>query len=371
MIDSSSPLPQAIGAVLARETPTGQVSVDLLRVQQHISKIASTSADPRRALVELAAAIGTAFQVEGCSILYSASAGSDSYAIHWKVNALMLPVQTLSISSFPDKAAPSDLTIVPDMERLSSDEAIDPWFRTVLTSWQVTSSPTATPSVIGAALAISTRFHDQVNGRISLMRTHPHSWTTTEIEALTSVSQQVAIVLSHLQLQQQLQQQLQHQAVVNQLTMAIRNSSDITDILNLATNGTSTALQVQRGLLLRLKYWDPLFRSRSSTQTPKVRVTVVCEWFNPSEGMGLFQGDAAPSDHSIEFPSALNQSFWLSECALCQYAFKQSGAPIVINDSRELPGFDSSIGIASVFTLEELPAVLIAPLESQGTVLGF
>jgi len=50
--------------------------------------------------------------------------------------------------------------------------------------------------------------------------------------------------------------------LIDQLTMVSHSSLDLNQILKLAR--TVQTLQVQRGLLLMLKYADPLFKTRKS-----------------------------------------------------------------------------------------------------------
>ena len=214
-----------------------------------------------------------------------------------------------------------------------------------------------------------------VNGAISLMRARPHTWTQAEIAGLQTVSHQVAIAIEPLQLQHQLNQQIQHQRVVNQLTLAIHHASDLSVILKLATSGTAQALQVQRAMLLQLKHWDPLFRNRTQTQLPKIRVNLACDWLSDGtkhEPFGLKTGGQA----QIESTS-LSQSFWLSECTLCQQAFLHPSSPILLTGGQfaqcklDAPLKHLNSNVAATFNLEALPTLLLAPLESQGLVLGF
>ena len=192
------------------------------------------------------------------------------------------------------------------------------------------------------------------------------------------MSHQVASTIDQLRLQRQLNQQKQHQRVVNQLTLAIHHASDLSTILKLATDDTAQALQVQRGLLLRLKHWDPLFRNRTQARLPKIRVSVACEWLSDTtkqEPLTLHQEPSATSPQ-VKMTST-SQSFWLSECTLCQQAFLHPDNPIMLADGQLVQAtqaaaanyLDSSV--ATIFNLETLPTLLLAPLESKGIVLGF
>jgi signal transduction histidine kinase len=208
-------------------------------------------------------------------------------------------------------------------------------------------------------------------GIISLMRSQFHSWSLPELEGLHMVSYQVGTVLSQLQMQEQIAKQMQYQAVVNQLTMAIRNSSDLNAILQQATQGTAQAIGADRAMLLRLKYWDPLFKNRIQEQSPKIRTVMVCEWpgYSSAEVTPIVS-ESAP-DSTSPLPSSHTHSFWMSECTLCQQAFAHSSQPLVITSRQDLSTFNMSGNVAAVFNLEAMASLLMAPLESQGTILGF
>ncbi|MEX0269944.1 ATP-binding protein [Leptolyngbyaceae cyanobacterium UHCC 1019] len=172
--------------------------------------------------------------------------------------------------------------------------------------------------------------------------------------------------------------QMQYQAFVNQLTLSIRSATNLNAILQLATDGTTQALQVQRGVLLRLKYWEPPLRNTLSEQMPKVWATVTCDCSlqnNLTQGSNLIQsnGDEALSDKELQFEKLsdlpaiaqnllpqLHDSFWLSDYDFFNQAFL---------DSPQVTALDHQS--THTFGQQAFPSLLIAPLESQGTVLGF
>lgn len=157
---------------------------------------------------------------------------------------------------------------------------------------------------------------------------------------------------------------------MNQLALAIHRNPDLNQILQLATNETVKALGIRHGLLLRLKYWDSLLRSRSKEKFPRARVVVACE-VSDLEAPAL--ADTEPRLHmdSAASDQLQQQAFWLSECALCQLGFSQPDQLIAMTDGTELIKVAAGESVASVFRVDQRSALLIAPLESQGTVLGF
>ena len=228
-----------------------------------------------------------------------------------------------------------------------------------------------------------------MNEAISFMRSRAYAWTHSENAGIEAVSDQVANTLDQ-RLQHQLSQQMQYQRVVNQLTLAIHNAADLSAILKLATDNTAQALQVQRGLLLRLKHWDSL-RSQPQAQLPQIRVNVACGWLSDESDRKTFDHSQQPSMQAST--TVTNQSFWLSECTLCQHAFLHPTSPIMLVDGQLFqPPLEATLeevagakvaganylhsnyldsNVAAVFNVESLSTLLLAPLESKGIVLGF
>jgi signal transduction histidine kinase len=164
---------------------------------------------------------------------------------------------------------------------------------------------------------------------------------------------------SIVQLERQLQQQHQRQILIDQILSTIRNSRDLDQVYQLAVHGLVQTLQVSRGLLILFKYMDPRHRYSTTGLVPKAKATVVAESW-------LCETSYAISNHPIH-SDATEQltAFWASDCSLCQ--------PILTGQPQLL--FPSELAhpptqTASPFRLASFPALLMLPLESQGTVLG-
>jgi signal transduction histidine kinase len=269
-------------------------------------------------------------------------------------------------------------------------------------------------------LAITTRFHQEINGAIVIMRgylrggegvanrtgTTPapgSSWTALEMLNLTAVSEQVAIAFNQVMetqaigsLQQQVDQKQKYQTLIHDLTIAIHRGADIERILQMAINSLADTLQVDRGRILLLKYADPLFKTRlqtssriaasregtperppesSAARLPKAKVTVVSESI-PHSNEELETLTPFPDSQSSSRTG--ERSFWLSDCYWCQQAFLAAPSALAIADRRVLLALDPEIGTSPIFTPETMPAFLTFPLvgissagSSPGTVLGF
>ncbi|MDZ8189206.1 MAG: GAF domain-containing sensor histidine kinase [Nostoc sp. ChiSLP02] len=219
------------------------------------------------------------------------------------------------------------------------------------------------PLPIKAVLAIPTRFGGNNNGVICLIKFQPYDWSESEKQLLKEVESSCAIAFSRVaevqliaQQQQELQKSNQHQSLIKQLTILSRSNLELNQMLQLAVTSTAESLQVDRGLLILLKYTDPLFRTQQKKQVPKAKATVVSEW-----------AKATPNSRTSKSETS-EQSFLLSECGLCQRAFIDSGKPVILEDFTAQNEISSA---AALFALEDFPAVLLMPLESQGRILGF
>ncbi|OUL22747.1 ATPase [Nostoc sp. RF31YmG] len=219
------------------------------------------------------------------------------------------------------------------------------------------------PLPIKAVLAIPTRFRGKNNGVISLINFQPHNWSQSKQQLLKSIESSCAIAVSQVaqsQLiaaqQQHLKKSDQHQSLIKQLTILSRSNLELNQMLQLAIASTAESLQADRGLFIMLKYTDPLFRNRSKKQIPNAKATVVRQWTRDIQSY--------PSSTS----NILDQSFVISDCGLCQRVFTESGKPVVINDYSEQKDI---LTAAPLFAVEQFPAMLLMPLESQGKVLGF
>ncbi|MEH2248281.1 GAF domain-containing sensor histidine kinase [Nostoc sp.] len=219
------------------------------------------------------------------------------------------------------------------------------------------------PLPLKAVLAIPTRLGGNNNGVISLIKFQPYDWSESEKQLLQEVESACAIAFSGVaqaQLiadqEQHLQKSNQYQNLIKQLTILSRSNLELNQMLQLVIASTAESLQADRGLLILLKYTDPLFRTQAKKQIPKAKATVIGKWARETQSLRTSKLDT------------LAQSFLVSECGLCQRAFMDSGKAVVFDDYTDQN--DTSIA-APLFAIEELPAVLLVPLESQGTILGF
>jgi len=216
----------------------------------------------------------------------------------------------------------------------------------------------------GVVMEIATVFQGQVNGFVSLLRSPEVPWTPQDGEQLQRLLEAIVPVLAQIQLQRALQRQRDYQSVVNQLTQAIHQAVDLEQIIKQAITTTAQALQSRRAMLLRLKYRNPRDFGRPTAELPQMKINVACDW---QVDTGLVEWSAP---HQSSPSSSVEQSFWLSECPLCQQALRQSPSPLVLLNPESLSAAiadqTSPLRLGS-----EAATIVMVPLQSQGKVLGF
>jgi signal transduction histidine kinase len=171
-------------------------------------------------------------------------------------------------------------------------------------------------------------------------------------------------------LRSQIERQAKYHALVRRLTLAIQNSTELTEILKIAAEGTAQVLNADQGMLLRMKFWDPRHSIRSNERIPKARVIVDAKWSLQAEESASGSTDPL-SGESNRNRVALGQSFWISDCGLCQHAMTIGSQPLIFDHSEQLAEQLPNPTIAPIFAPETMSALLMVPLESKNKVLGF
>lgn len=334
--------------------------VDSRELGQKINQIVVQNFEPEIMLKQISQAWGEAFILDCCLIIAVEEDGQTNQNGYWcseELLNLITPSQFQLfdvISLLPNRAellAINDLKTL-EMKKSSQEQDLSPSVR--------------------AILSIPTYFQGKQNGLVILWRLYPYQWHDYEQQSAQIAAESVAIALAQVtqtkaiaSLKRVLNTSTQYQNALNQLTMASRNTLDLTQILQLAISGTSQSLQVKRGLIITLKYSNLLFKNRPQQLTPKAKVTVVSEWNNNLN----ISGDNNPACWSDNY-TALNQSFLLSDCCLCQHALNNAPEPFILNFNDDCK-FSEQVEVSPIFNLNSFPAVIMFPLENQGTVFGF
>ncbi|MEA5576698.1 GAF domain-containing protein [Anabaena sp. UHCC 0451] len=322
---------------------------------QKINQIITNSQTTSSMLQEIAHLLGVAFKVDCCCLVTTTTDESSQVstanwcheqALEMSQSDQILSKQDLSVSLPVVRCATEPLTIE-DVSTIQETLAI---------------GCQSLPIPMKSVLAITTRFSGKNNGVISLIKSQPYDWSESEKQLLKSVESSCAIAMAQVAQTQTLTNQNQnlykanqHQTLIKQLTILSLSNLELNQMLQLVISSTAESLEVDRGLLILLKYTDPMFRNRQKKQIPKAKATVVGKW-NKTQ---------STSDHTLD---KLEQSFWLSECGLCQRIFVESGKPIMMDNLTEQK---ENWQPNPLFAIEEFPSTLLMPLENQGKVLGF
>ncbi|WP_416673339.1 GAF domain-containing sensor histidine kinase [Egbenema bharatensis] len=351
--------------------------VSLVALERSLTQALLANRNTQEALFNFAQLIGEAFAVDCCLILPQdrgtpqAIEQTFQQVYSYIVSPFQYSEQLLTLFSHPRIQAnlPTTETIaVDDLQALSqltasfrqsSDKgASPPTAQSRQAPGNSSPPPSAIPSQVRSVLIQNTQYQGRINGTVILIRSQPYDWKETDVQQLQSLSPHVAVALSQNQLERQMEQQARYQNLVNQLTAAIRNSWELEQIFQLAVEGATSALQCSRGLVFLLKYSDPMYKSRSRG-IPEAKVNVVADWFEPF-----------PERLQMQTEPLGDRTIWASTCCLCRQVLTSS-EPIAITsymdwDNREIEGKTP----APFFALDRFPALLLAPLENQGTVLG-
>jgi signal transduction histidine kinase len=324
---------------------------------QKINQIIANTSATALMLQDIAQLLGAAFQVDCCCLVSVTGETSDeATTINWCADQYlglphpeeMFSMEQLLMHSPVLQCAAEPLTI----------EDISIIQKSLVIGCQYLPLP------IKAVLAIPTKLGGNNNGVISLIKFQPYDWSESEKQLLKEVESACAIAFSQVaqaklitHQQQYLQKGDQHQSLIKQLTLLNRSNLELNQMLQLVIASTAESLQADRGLLILLKYTDPLFRTQAKKQIPKAKARVVGEW-----------AKATQISRTTKPETLDQQSFLISECGLCQRPFIDSGKPVIFDNYTEQN--DTSVA-APLFAIEQLPSVLLVTLESQGKILGF
>ncbi|WP_448268454.1 GAF domain-containing sensor histidine kinase [Nostoc sp. DSM 114159] len=323
---------------------------------QKINQIIANSSATALMLQEIAQLLGVAFQADCCCLVSAADETSDeATTTNWCADEFlglphpeeMFSMEQLLMHSPVLQCAAQPLTIE-DISIIQNSLVIGCQYL---------------PLPIKAVLAIPTRFGGNNNGVINLIKFQPYEWSESEKQLLKEVESACAIAFSGVAQAQQITHQEQslqkskhHQSLIKQLTILSRSNLELNQMLQLVIASSAESLQADRGLLILLKYTDPLFKTQAKKQIPKAKASVIAQWDRETQNSGTSKLDT------------LAESFLISDCGLCQRAFMDSGKPVIFDDYTDQ---NDTLTAAPLFAIEKLPAVLLVPLESQGKILGF
>ncbi len=331
---------------------------DAHQLAQKINQSIANSPTPEDMLQEIAELLGLAFKVDCCCLvtITNGSTGETITANWCAPKDLDLPHANEILSS--DQWEKHELVFASEPPKIEDINSINN---------TLAIAHGHLPLPIKSVLVIPTRFGGKIDGVVFLIKSQPYEWKDSEKELLRAIESSCAIAFSQLAQTQLIASQKKyvetcalHQSLIQQLTILSRSNLELNQMLQSAIAATAEALEADRGLLISLKYTNPLFRwNRSKEDIPKAKARIVGKWSRNLDNIVVDQSE-----------SAEDASYWLKDCGLSRRAFSDSSKPVVINNNSDRRRGDTS-GIAPVFALDAFPALLLVPLESQGRVLGF
>lgn len=254
----------------------------------------------------------------------------------------------------------------------------------------------------GSLIAIATPPNELVVGGLVLLTMQPLLWTETKMQQVNEVSNQLAIAIANLEQQrtissykQKVTSIRQQQNLIHQMTMAIHHWSDLDQILQMAIDKLVDSLAVERGLILLLKYQDPLYKNRTLSQeaqgfkmlkkggaakrVPRAKVMVACQ-SNLANFTAAQENINDENQPSLPPVSVVNQSFWLSDCPWCEQSFLNAPEPTELPKIMPLPSEEAGncqTVMAKIFLLDQMRSGINVPMVAMtsgsggNTVLGF
>ncbi|MDR9404887.1 MAG: histidine kinase dimerization/phospho-acceptor domain-containing protein, partial [Halothece sp. Uz-M2-17] len=137
----------------------------------------------------------------------------------------------------------------------------------------------------------------------------------------SSLDTALSLALKTAQLQLELDQKERYKLLQQKITEVIHNSQDLETILHSAIAQTSQSLKVTRGIVLMLRYAEPIFGNRQEITNPNVEVQLLTQW---------------ACDSWLESPLT---AFSLNNSPLCLKAWQQAPVPLTdqeVNDPDQV-----------------------------------
>lgn len=285
------------------------------KIQKEIIQQAlDPSLNPQTLLSEIACKLGTIAKVNLCAIVAGVNSADILQIGLWRDRTTILSQaeEILQLRSHPviDKIIDPEFLAVANLERENQDKLAG-----------------ELGEILGvrSILKLPAIFQESTNGTLFFAYYEPHDWTNTEIDLLKAVSESVAIAISISQIQKEAQSGNRYQTLLNDLSQAIGQSAKIDSILKLALKDTARALIVDRGLILTLKYKNPLFKRSGNQELPQGKAEVICQW----------SVDKEESDSENQLSFRLSESMFVCE------ALNHAPLPLAIASRSDFPELNS------------------------------
>ena len=328
---------------------TMQQASGIDHIVSNICQFIQESPNSPNILSNLAGKLANLPLVETCIVVSIDVYGSTNKVGFWQKDHLLLTTQNRltqllsSLSLAQDDLTSSQVLIQKDSHLFKT---IDRLVKEVLPgkSW----------------LGVVTRYQQKVNGLILLFKPGSCGWSNSEQKLLPEISGTMAIAISQIQLQQQVHTKAQYQSLFKNISREISQSSHPQSLFNTCLAELCTILEVDRGMILMLKYQNPLKAKNRQHNSVKGTVRITSHWSDSDRGK---------SSEDEPF-------FSLSDSDLCQKAWHNAPKYLCFSADTPFPDLAPELTINSFTT--DGSALLMMPLmgkKSSGTdsagVLGF
>lgn len=203
------------------------------------------------------------------------------------------------------------------------------------------------------------RQQQQVNGLVLLLKPVMSEDHEVEKKSLARISDSMAIAISHIQLQQQVQTQARYQSSLKNISQEISQSSHYQSLFDLCLAEICSTLKVDKGMILMLKYQNPLRAKQRQQQSVKGTARINCYWQKESPDLSTQE----------------EISFNLIDSSLCQQAWYSAPSQLCYESGTVFPDLTSP---TIDLLCSEGSALLMMPLmgkksseNDSAAVLGF
>ncbi len=192
---------------------------------------------------------------------------------------------------------------------------------------------------------IDLSFQGKNNGKILFGYNRIYHWKKSEAELLKYAAETIALALKIVKLSSQLDTSARYQNLLEEISRKFRQSSDMDSILHLALAESGKTLNVDRGLILRFKYKEPLLKFKPDRKI-EGKAEIASLWKNDEDSVENLQ----------------KESFDLLDSELCQVAWQNAPTPLSFSTRTELSSIINVDHNPSIFQLQTMEAISIVPL---------
>ncbi len=316
------------------------------QIERAILQVVRENSHSAKILSDLASKIASVFAAEICIIVsFKTDVSKINQVDYWQRKTDLISAQAVKELAH--------LTVNHDVSSTSSTspliEQSSPLFETIAPLLQDI-FPTK------AWLGMTTQLQHQANGLVLLLKSQSSPWSQGEQELLSQTLDIIAIAISQAQLQQEALTKSRYQTLLKNLSREISQGYQPQLLFQNCLTEVCKALEVDQGLILMLKYQNPLRAKGRSKHLVKGTAKIAYQW-------------SSQGNNSLSQPEL---SFSLNNSDLCQEAWRN--APNCLN-------FDADAAFPDLTTELLHPwgeALLMMPLMGKKTsetdsamVLGF